>query len=45
MLKTISIIVVSVALFGLVLFIIVKNYMKKRIQYYLELNNKKKKTK
>ena len=45
MLKTISIIVVSVALFGLDLFIIVKNYMKKRIQYYLELNNKKKKTK
>jgi len=45
MLKTISIIVVSVTLFGLVLFIIVKNYMKKRIQYYLELNNKKKKTK
>ena len=43
MLKTISIIIVSVTLFGLILFIIVKNFMKKRIEYYLKLNNKKKK--
>ncbi len=42
MLKTISIIVISVTLFGVVLFIIVKNSMKKRIEYYLKLNNKKK---
>tara|TARA_B100001741_G_C16437859_1_gene544192 strand:+ start:540 stop:677 length:138 start_codon:yes stop_codon:yes gene_type:complete len=45
MLKTISIIVVSVSLFGLILFIFVKNVMKKRIEYYLKLNEKKKKTK
>ena len=45
MLKTISIIVVSVTLFGLVLFVLVKNTMKKRIEYYLKLNEKKKKTK
>jgi len=43
MLKTISIIVISVALFGLILFIVVKNSMKKRIEYYLKLNKKKKK--
>ena len=45
MLKTISIIIVSVALFGLVLFIFVKNTMKKRIEYYLKLNEKKRKLK
>ncbi len=45
MFKTISIIVVSVTLFGLILFIFVKNTMKKRIEYYLKLNEKKKKTK
>jgi len=45
MLKTISIIVVSVALFGLVIFVFVKNFMKKKIEYYLKLNEKKKKTK
>tara|TARA_B100000131_G_scaffold31970_1_gene29695 strand:+ start:388 stop:525 length:138 start_codon:yes stop_codon:yes gene_type:complete len=45
MLKTISIIVVSVTLFGLVVFILVKNIMKKRIEYYLKLNEKKNKSK
>jgi len=45
MFKTISIIVISVTLFGLILFIVVKNTMKKRIDYYLKLNEKKKKTK
>ncbi len=45
MLKTILTIVVSVSLFGLIVFIIVKNLMKKRIEYYLKLNEKKKKTK
>ncbi len=43
MLKTISIIVISVTLFGLIIFIVVKNSMKKRIEYYLKLNEKKKK--
>tara|TARA_Y100001970_G_scaffold82583_1_gene104544 strand:+ start:1004 stop:1141 length:138 start_codon:yes stop_codon:yes gene_type:complete len=45
MIKTIAIIVVSVSIFGLVLFVFVKNTMKKRIEYYLKLNEKKKKTK
>ena len=45
MIKTITIIVVSVSIFGLVLFVFVKNTMKKRIEYYLKLNEKKKKTK
>ena len=45
MLKTILTIIVSVSLFGLIVFIIVKNLMKKRIEYFLKLNEKKKKTK
>jgi len=45
MLKTIAIIVVSVSIFGLILFVSVKNSMKKRIDYYLKLNEKKKKEK
>ena len=45
MFKTIAIIVVSVSIFGLILFVVVKNSMKKRIEYYLKLNEKKKKTK
>tara|TARA_Y100001970_G_scaffold291893_1_gene430897 strand:+ start:2125 stop:2262 length:138 start_codon:yes stop_codon:yes gene_type:complete len=42
MLKTISIIIISVTLFGVILFIFVKNTLKKRIEYYLKLNEKKK---
>jgi|TARA_B100000945_G_scaffold215393_1_gene173549 uncharacterized protein YxeA len=45
MLKTILIIIISVSIFGLVTFVVVKNIMKKRIEYYLKLNEKKKKTK
>jgi|TARA_B100001029_G_scaffold31644_1_gene23642 hypothetical protein len=45
MFKTIAIIVISVSIFGLVLFVFVKNLMKRRIEYYLKLNEKKKKTK
>ncbi len=45
MLKTISIIVISVTIFGLIVFVFVKNIMKKRIDYYLKLNEKKRKTK
>ena len=41
----ISIIVISVSIFGLVLFVFVKNLMKRRIEYYLKLNEKNKKTK
>ena len=42
MLKTIAIIVVSVSIFGLILFVTVKNSMKKRIDYYLKLSEKRK---
>ena len=45
MFKTIAIIVISVSIFGLALFVFVKNLMKRRIEYYLKLNEKKKKTK
>ena len=45
MLKTISIIVLSVTIFGLIVFILVKNAMKRRIEYYLKLNEKKNKSK
>ena len=43
MIKTILIIVISVSIFGLILFVFVKNIMKRRIEYYLKLNEKKKK--
>jgi len=42
-LKIILIIIVSVSIFGLILFVFVKNYIKNKIQYYLF--EKKKKTK
>ena len=45
MFKTISIIILSVTIFGVVLFILVKNAMKRRIEYYLKLNEKKNKSK
>ena len=40
MIKTILIIIVSVAIFGLLLFIFVKNNLKKRINFYLDEKNK-----
>ena len=39
--RIILIIVVSVSIFGLLLFVFVKNYMKRKIEYYLEIKNKK----
>ena len=42
-LRIILIIVVSVSIFGLIVFVIVKNYIKSKIQYYLEEKNKKSK--
>ena len=42
-LRTILIIIVSVSIFGLILFVMVKNYIKSKIQYYLEEKNKKSK--
>ena len=41
--KIILIIIVSVSIFGLIVFVFVKNYIKNKINYYL--NEKKKKTK
>tara|TARA_B100000427_G_C15200373_1_gene460028 strand:+ start:418 stop:558 length:141 start_codon:yes stop_codon:yes gene_type:complete len=40
--KTILIIVVSVSIFGLLVFVFVKNYFKKKLEFYLNKNNKKK---
>ena len=40
-LKIILIIIVSVSIFGLLVFIFVKNYIKNKINYYLNKNNKK----
>ncbi len=42
-LRIILIIIVSVSLFGLIIFILVKNFIKSKINYYLEIKNKKKK--
>tara|TARA_B100000424_G_C22874358_1_gene465569 strand:- start:194 stop:343 length:150 start_codon:yes stop_codon:yes gene_type:complete len=43
--RIILIIIISVSIFGLILFVLVKNYMKKKIDYFLEEKNKKKITK
>ena len=42
-LRIILIIILSVSIFGLVVFVMVKNYIKNKIQYYLEEKNKKSK--
>ena len=42
-LRIILIIIVSVSIFGLIVFVIVKNYIKNKVQYYLEEKNKKSK--
>ena len=42
-LRIILIIIVSVSIFGLIVFVIVKNYIKSKIQYYLDEKNKKSK--
>ena len=41
--RIILIIIVSVSIFGLLVFVFVKNYMKKKINYYLEKNKNKSK--
>ena len=43
--RIILIIIISVSIFGLILFVLVKNYMKKKLDYFLEEKNKKKITK
>tara|TARA_Y100000816_G_C25641885_1_gene341701 strand:- start:160 stop:309 length:150 start_codon:yes stop_codon:yes gene_type:complete len=40
-LRIILIIIISVSIFGLIVFVVVKNLIKKRINYYLQRNNKK----
>jgi hypothetical protein len=45
MLKTISIIVLSVTIFGVIFFIYVKNALKKQLNFYLTKNNKNKRVK
>ena len=42
-LRTILIIIVSVSIFGLLVFVFVKNYIKSRLDYYLKEKNKNKK--
>tara|TARA_B100001123_G_scaffold99220_1_gene114497 strand:+ start:226 stop:381 length:156 start_codon:yes stop_codon:yes gene_type:complete len=44
-LRIILIIIVSVSIFGLLVFVFVKNYIKNKISYYLIEKNKKKKIK
>jgi len=39
--RTILIIIVSVSIFGLLIFVYVKNYIKNKINYYLKEKNKK----
>ena len=41
MFKTISIIVLSVSIFGIIFFLYVKRALKKQLDYYLSKNNKK----
>ena len=40
-LRIILIIIVSVSIFGLIVFVMVKNYIKNKIQYYIDEKNKK----
>ncbi|WP_179850264.1 hypothetical protein [Candidatus Pelagibacter communis] len=40
-LRIILIIIVSVSIFGLIIFVVVKNFIKSKIDYYLVEKNKK----
>ena len=42
-LRIILIIIISVSIFGLLVFVFVRNYIKKKINYYLEEKHKNKK--
>ena len=42
-LRIILIIIISVSIFGLLVFVFVKNYIKNRLDYYLKEKNKNKK--
>ncbi len=41
-LRIILIIIVSVSIFGLLVFVFVKNYIKRKLEYYPKKKNKKK---
>ena len=41
-LRVILIIIISVSIFGLLVFVFVKNYIKKKIEYLIEENKNKK---
>jgi len=45
MLKTVSIILISVTIFGVLFFLLVKNAIKRRLEYYLSLSKAKKEKK
>ena len=42
MLKTVILIILSVSVFGIIFFLIVKKILKKQLDYYLSKNTKKK---
>ncbi len=44
-LRIILIIIVSVSIFGLLVFVFVRNYIKRKLEYYLKENNKNSKLK
>tara|TARA_B100001167_G_scaffold146630_1_gene94495 strand:- start:1009 stop:1155 length:147 start_codon:yes stop_codon:yes gene_type:complete len=44
-LRIILIIIVSVSIFGLIVFVFVKNYIKRKMEYYLVKKNKNNKSK
>ena len=44
-LRIILIIIVSVSIFGLMFFVFVKNYIKRKMEYYLVIKNKNNKSK
>ena len=43
--RIILIIIISVSIFGLLVFVFVKNYIKRKIEYYLDEKKKKRKSK
>ena len=42
--RIILIILISVSIFGLLVFVFLKNYMRQKLEYFLEKKNKKKKS-
>ena len=42
-LRIVLIIIISVSIFGLLVFVYVKNYIKRKLEYYLQEKNNKKK--